>query len=222
MLITHDRDFMDQVTTHTLGLHRRQSRIVQGDDDEDDEEDEDDEDGEGEPSKKGGKGKLFIIVGAVLFLVIGGVVAAFFMGFFDSLIGVGAEEGGEPPAEEASAEKPEEAEEEAPAETMSIADAVFYEMPEMLINLNVPGKKPKFLKLQFNIVLTSAEDMVLVEARLPHILDNCQSYLRELRVEDIKGSAGMYRMREGVLLRVAASVAPVQVLGVLFKQVLVQ
>ena len=31
MLITHDRDFMDQVTTHTLGLHRRQARIVRGD-----------------------------------------------------------------------------------------------------------------------------------------------------------------------------------------------
>lgn len=31
MLITHDRDFMDQVTTHTLGLHRREARIVRGD-----------------------------------------------------------------------------------------------------------------------------------------------------------------------------------------------
>ena len=30
MLITHDRDFMDQVTTHTLGLHRRQARKVSG------------------------------------------------------------------------------------------------------------------------------------------------------------------------------------------------
>jgi len=30
ILITHDRDFMDQVTTHTLGLHRKQARKVQG------------------------------------------------------------------------------------------------------------------------------------------------------------------------------------------------
>ena len=30
MLITHDRDFMDKVTTHTLGLHRRQARKVSG------------------------------------------------------------------------------------------------------------------------------------------------------------------------------------------------
>lgn len=30
ILITHDRDFMDKVTTHTLGLHRRQARKVTG------------------------------------------------------------------------------------------------------------------------------------------------------------------------------------------------
>ena len=57
---------------------------------------------------------------------------------------------------------------------------------------------------------------------MPHILDNCQNFLRELRVEDLKGSAGMYRLREGVLLRVAASVAPIKVLDVLFKEILVQ
>jgi len=31
MLITHDRDFMDKVTTHTMGIHRRQARKVKGD-----------------------------------------------------------------------------------------------------------------------------------------------------------------------------------------------
>jgi ATP-binding cassette, subfamily F, member 3 len=31
ILITHDRDFMDKVTTHTLGLHRKQARKVTGD-----------------------------------------------------------------------------------------------------------------------------------------------------------------------------------------------
>jgi ATP-binding cassette subfamily F protein 3 len=31
MLITHDRDFMDKVSTHTLGLHRKQARKVSGD-----------------------------------------------------------------------------------------------------------------------------------------------------------------------------------------------
>ena len=30
ILITHDRDFMDKVTTHTLGLHRKQAKKVKG------------------------------------------------------------------------------------------------------------------------------------------------------------------------------------------------
>ena len=30
ILITHDRDFMDKVTTHTLGLHRKQARKIKG------------------------------------------------------------------------------------------------------------------------------------------------------------------------------------------------
>ena len=55
-------------------------------DEDEDEESEDDEDGEGKPAKKGGKAKLFIIIGAVLFLVIGGVVTAYFLGFLDPLL----------------------------------------------------------------------------------------------------------------------------------------
>ena len=197
--------------------------MANDDDEEDeDEESEDDEDGEGKPAKKGGKAKLFIIIGAVLFLVIGGVVTAYFLGFLDPLLEMGADEGGEPPAAEAPAENAEKANAEAPAEATAPGDIVFYEMPEMVINLNVAGKKSKFLKLQFNIALTTVEDVARIEAKLPHILDNCQSYLRELGAEDLKGSAGMYRLREGVLLRVTASVAPVQVLDVLFKQALVQ
>ena len=31
MLITHDRDFMDKVTTHTLGIHRKKAKKVKGD-----------------------------------------------------------------------------------------------------------------------------------------------------------------------------------------------
>ena len=204
-------------------------------DDDDDENGEDnDEDGEGKLPRKASKAKLFIIIGVVLLLVVGGAGAAYFMGFLDPLLETGSEEGEEPPAGEATPEQtdeaageatPEQTEEaaaEAPSETVGLADAVFYEIPEMVVNLNVPGSKPKFLKLQFNIVLTNAEDVPKVDARLAHILDNCQSYLRELRVEDLKGSAGMSRMREGVLLRVTASVSPIQVLDVLFKQVLVQ
>jgi flagellar protein FliL len=57
---------------------------------------------------------------------------------------------------------------------------------------------------------------------LPRIIDNFQVYLRELRVEDLKGSGGMYRLREELLLRVNAAVAPAKINDVLFKEMLVQ
>jgi len=45
---------------------------------------------------------------------------------------------------------------------------------------------------------------------------------RELRIEDLQGSAGMYRLREELLRRVRAATAPAQVKDVLFKEMLVQ
>ena len=61
-----------------------------------------------------------------------------------------------------------------------------------------------------------------IEEMMPRIVDNFQVYLRELRVEDLKGSAGMYRLREELLKRVNVAVAPVKVNDVLFKEMLVQ
>jgi flagellar FliL protein len=57
---------------------------------------------------------------------------------------------------------------------------------------------------------------------MPRILDNFQVYLRELRLDDLRGSAGMYRLREELLARVNAAVAPVKVRDILFKEMLVQ
>ena len=57
---------------------------------------------------------------------------------------------------------------------------------------------------------------------MPRIMDNFQVYLRELRIEDLKGSAGMYRLREELLTRVNAAAAPAKIQDVLFKEILVQ
>jgi len=57
---------------------------------------------------------------------------------------------------------------------------------------------------------------------MPRIIDNFQVYLRELRLEDLRGSAGMYRLREELLTRVVAAAQPVRVKDVLFKEMLIQ
>ena len=167
--------------------------------------DSEDDDDEGEGSDKGkgggGKKKLFIIIGLVLFLIIGGAAAAYFTGLLDPLLG----------GDEGQSE-----------EDAMLKNAVFYDMEELLVTLSAEGREATFLKIKISLELEKQEDVPKLESLLPRVIGNFQIYLRELRIEDLKGSAGMYRLREELLRRVTASVAPIKINDVLFKEMLVQ
>lgn len=98
---------------------------------------------------------------------------------------------------------------------------VFFDLPDFLVNLNSSARKSNFLKLTVSLQIDKPEDQVRLQAVLPRIIDNCQIFLRELRVEDLRGSDGIYRLREELLRRINA-VSPVPVEDVLFKEMLVQ
>jgi flagellar FliL protein len=66
------------------------------------------------------------------------------------------------------------------------------------------------------------ETIPKLEKLLPRIFDRFQVYLRELRTEDISGSAGVYRLKEELLSRVNKAIAPARVSDVLFREMLVQ
>src|SRR3546814_391007 len=102
------------------------------------------------------------------------------------------------------------------------AQTVFYDLPQMLVNLNTGGSKKNYLKIAISLELTSESDSVALENLLPRVVDNFQVYLRELRVEDLRGAAGVQRLREELLLRVKKAVHPIEVRDVLFKEMLVQ
>lgn len=173
---------------------------------------EPDEGPESEPAEKGGSKKLIIIIGIALLLVVGGVAAAYFTGLLQPVIEmIGGHE------EEASLPPPTHG-----AVPTIAGHAVFYDLPEILVNLSSGGRKATFLKIRVSLELESDLDIPKVEMMMPRIVDNFQVYLRELRVEDLKGSAGMYRLREELLTRVAAAAAPAKVNDVLFKEMLVQ
>ena len=116
-------------------------------------------------------------------------------------------------------------EEEAQSQAVAAAapvDAVFFDLPEMLVNLNTSGRRPVFLKMQVSLELSTEADIPRLNSLSPRIIDNFQVYLRELRIEDLRGSAGIYRLREELLARVNAAVRPAKVKDVLFKEMLVQ
>jgi flagellar FliL protein len=150
--------------------------------------------------------KLILFIVLPLLLLLGGGGAAYFLGLFDALLGIEATAEGEGAAEE----------------HVEAGPSVYYELPEMLINLNSTGKKSNFLKITVSLELENADAVHEVEAVLPRVIDSFQVYLRELRIDDLRGSAGLYRLREELLLRVNAAVEPVKVKDVLFKEMLVQ
>ena len=92
-----------------------------------------------------------------------------------------------------------------------------------MINLNTAGaQKSSILKILVSFELKSRRDRKKLDKIMPKIIDNFQTYLRELRIEDLRGSAGMYRLREELLVRVNAAAAPVKVRDVLFREMLIQ
>ncbi len=99
---------------------------------------------------------------------------------------------------------------------------VFFDLPDLLVNLNSTGKRPHYLKIQVSLELADAGQVATLQTLAPRIIDNFQVYLRELRISDLQGSAGLVRLREELLRRVNAAVEPVKVRDVLFREMLVQ
>ncbi|MDD3029607.1 MAG: flagellar basal body-associated FliL family protein [Alphaproteobacteria bacterium] len=176
---------------------------------------EDDEKNADEPEKEEGEGsaeaaeaeaakkkkKLIIIGGAAAgAVVILGIVLALALG--------GGKESS-PAAGEVKAES-------------ASGEPIYYPLGDMIVNLSGGGKRPNYLKVKVTLELADKRDSGLMDLIKPRIIDNFQVYLRELRIEDLRGSAGMYRLREELLTRVTEAAQPIRVRDVLFQEMLVQ
>jgi len=157
--------------------------------------------------KRGGSKKLIFLVLIAILVMVGTAAGLYFSGIASTLLGKGEEKA--------------EVKVEAPPPPPKVA--VFYDdLPDLLVNLNTGSKKSSFLKLHVSFQIESEEDKAKIKLVQARIIDTFQTYLRELRLEDLKGSAGLYRLREELLMRVNAAVAPVKVDDVLFTEMLVQ
>jgi flagellar FliL protein len=102
------------------------------------------------------------------------------------------------------------------------APVVYLDVPEIITNLNVPGRRQSYLKLHAKLELGGAEDTAPVTAAMPRILDLFQTYLRDMRPEELRGSEGSYRLREELVGRASVAVAPAHVQDVLFEEFIIQ
>jgi flagellar protein FliL len=98
----------------------------------------------------------------------------------------------------------------------------YYELPAILVNIQSDSERPTYLKLKLSVEFEDADTAEELTEKMPVLTDQFQTFLRELRVEDISGSAGTYRLRMELLRRVNLAMQPEQASAVLIEEMLVQ
>ncbi len=100
--------------------------------------------------------------------------------------------------------------------------SAFLAIPPMIVNLNTEDGTPRYLRLTVQLELEDPSEKADVEAIIPRVIDQFQTYLRELRVRDLRGSAGIYRLQMELLWRVNQASDPIEIKDVLFQEILIQ
>ena len=106
------------------------------------------------------------------------------------------------------------------SETAMKADYV--DVPEMVVNLRSPDGAPHFLKVHLMLVPGERGSGDAVKNHIPPLLDAYQPFLRELRPEDLAGSAAVFRIKEELLRRSAAVLGDGMVKDILIQDLVQQ
>ena len=181
---------------------------------------EDGAEGQAEPAKKKGLPLKMMIIAAAGVLVLGGAGGGAFMMF-------GPKPTGKPAAHKAdkAKKKDDKADKAGDKNAPVIADGpdgvVFYTLPDMVVNMQTADSKPTFLKLKLTFELPDHDTVDVLEPNRPRLQDMFQTFLRELRPEDLAGSQGSYQLRMEILRRVNLVIAPAKVNAVLIEEMLI-
>jgi flagellar protein FliL len=186
--------------------------------------------GEGAPAKKKMAGKqlvLFIILPALLVLGGGGAAAYFFL--LKKPDAAQAQADGKGKAEKKKKSEKKEAkkgEKQEDASAVALSEGPngegFMTLPNVVVNISTADARPAYLKLKLTLQAKDLETAEGIEPLLPRIMDQYTGFLRELRMEDLAGSAGYARLQAELLKRVNLAVAPAQIDAVLIEEMLVQ
>lgn len=173
------------------------------------------------------KNKKLLIGGAAgLLLLAGGGGAALMMsggGEARPAHGEQAKAEAAPEEEEAAAEEEGEAEAEAEGEGEGKdGELPLVDVPPMIVNLRTTNGEPRYLKIRFMLEAKSAAKVDKLKEKLPVIIDAYQPFLRELRPEDISGSAAIFRIKEEMLVRASEAAGKGMVKDVLLQDVVQQ
>jgi flagellar FliL protein len=182
----------------------------------------DGEEGEGVKPKKKLSMKMMLIAGAGALVVLGGGGGAAFVFLKPKPDAAHAEKGGkEKKAKHGKEEKGGKGKEGASAVREGPDGVLFYTMPDVVVNMQTADGRPTFLKLKLTLELPDQEAVDGLEPNMPRLQDMFQTFLRELRPEDLSGSQGSYQLRMEILRRVNLVIAPSKANAVLIEEMLI-
>ncbi len=177
---------------------------------------------DGEAEAAGGKKKLplkmLLIAGAAGLVILGGGGGAAF--FLLAPKGPPAKAHKLPPKPKKDG-KEGKADPNAPQVQDGPDGVVFYTLPDIVVNMQTPDGKPTFLKLKLTFELPNHDTADQLDPEMPRLNDMFQTFLRELRPEDLAGSQGTYQLRMELQRRVDLLIAPAKVNSVLIEEMLI-
>lgn len=182
---------------------------------------EDGAEGEAGPAKKKGPPLKLVIIGAAAGLLLVGGGGAAFMVLMPH-----------PKADKADAHHKDRSKKKAddakgpvdkslPQVTDGPNGVIFYTLPDMVVNMQTGDGKPTYLKLKLTLELPSEDTVDVIEPNRLRLQDMFQTFLRELRPEDLAGSQGSYELRMEILRRVNLIIAPEKINAVLIEEMLI-
>ncbi|HKM63552.1 MAG TPA: flagellar basal body-associated FliL family protein [Acidisphaera sp.] len=142
---------------------------------------------------------LFVLPPVALLLLVAGL---WFTGVLPGLLGLGQSAGGGKQAAD--------------------VPPVYVDIPEIVTNLGGGARRQNYVKFHAKVELARAQDAAAVQTLMPRLLDMFQTYIREVRPEELRDAAGTYRIREELIARADIALAPVHISDILFVELLVQ
>lgn len=100
-------------------------------------------------------------------------------------------------------------------------EPVFYDFPEIIVNLTTATNENVYLKLSLVFSLNSNNDLENIEHHLPKIKDNLEIFLRELRPVDFSIAGSTITLKEEITKRINATISPMKIEEVLFRTILI-
>ena len=180
-----------------------------------------DEEADAEGEAVEGKKKLplrLVIIGAVAAVLVlgGGGTAAFLM------LGHKAPASAHAPKKKDAKKKGDKKDDKTGAQIAEGPDGVvFYTPPDIVVNMQTADGRPTFLKLKLTLELPDQATADTLDEDMPRLQDMFQTFLRELRPEDMAGSQGSYQLRMEILRRVNLVIAPSKANAVLIEEMLI-